>query len=155
MQLTNKLPWGYTEGELTGGAFNNAGFGVPLGESMTRVMGSNLSDLDKGWTITDLHNTNTFGVKDNTNTRVSSISKRVDISDGKKLDLTTKTKSFRLTSLGASVQLESETTESETRAATGRLATLVGRDTRRVANPLLDQMHELWKEVIKEAPEIS
>jgi hypothetical protein len=71
MQLTNKLPWGYTEGKLTGGAFNNAGFVVPFGESMVRVMGSNLSDLVKGWTITDLHNTNTFGVKDNLQTTLT------------------------------------------------------------------------------------
>ena len=37
VELTNKLAYGYTFGDLMGGYFMNSGFGVPLEDSVTRV----------------------------------------------------------------------------------------------------------------------
>jgi hypothetical protein len=54
LELTNKLAYGYTLGDVTGGYFMNSGFGVSFEESVTRVMTSNLSP-DKTSGIKDLH----------------------------------------------------------------------------------------------------
>jgi hypothetical protein len=237
LQLTNKLPWGYTGGELTGGAYNNAAFGVPLGESVARVMGSNLSDLAKAWVTTDLHvqdfhsgsfgktnqqqeealqkghlaslsskekeemmrghekgglhsgqfgktnqqqeealqkgrlaslsvnekkkmmtgflNASAFGHKGSIAEHVARTLARVDISEEKKLDLTTKVKRRGLTTLGANIQLESATSEGEIRAATGQIALWEAKAGSLPHNDLLVRMDGLWKQVVKIEPAIS
>ncbi len=55
VDLTNKLPYGYTIGDLKGGYFLNSGFGVRLEESVAQVMASNLSSCAKRCVIKDLH----------------------------------------------------------------------------------------------------
>jgi hypothetical protein len=105
--------------------------------------------------ITNFLNVSTFSVKGSIEQRVARTSARVDISDEKKLDLTTKVKIYGLTTLGARIQLESATSESESQAATGSLAQHAGRTGVVTVNTLMDRVDELWKEVITEAQEIS
>jgi hypothetical protein len=56
VMLTNKLPYGYTVGDLHGGYFMNSGFGNPLQESVAAVKASNLSPWAQKQVIVNLRN---------------------------------------------------------------------------------------------------
>jgi hypothetical protein len=116
---------------------------------------ASLSAKEKEKMMTGFLNAFTFSNKSSIEQRVAKTLARVDISEVKKVDITTKVKGLGLTTLGASIHLVSATSEGETRAATGRIASFAARTAILPANKLLDDLDGLWREVIKIAPEIT
>ena len=115
-----------------------------------------IDDDDKAKKHNSLKNHAIFGQKGNISTRVARVSARTDLNVDEKVDLTTKVNAPGLTALGAAAQLASASaTPGEVRAVRGRLGMLEARHSHLPANLLRENMNELWKLVLVEAPEIS
>ena len=144
-------------GKLANQAMHGSNFGKDIGPRLLELQGrQDLSDADKAKHATGFRNQAIFGSKTSIQDRLTAISSRPDLDGHQQAAFIAKVKMPGLKVLGVAAMLASpSTTPSEIRAATGKLASLEASAKLRAQNPLLDEVNELWKLVVAEAPEIS